>query len=137
LELSLDAKNKIIQEIWKPIKSFEDTYQISSHGRLKRFYFSTGWKFINGHVDKIWGYRVVTLTRGGIPVTARTHILVAMAFLGHIEDDGLEVHHIDFNKLNNFLDNLKLLTHDTHMRIHKEHRFNEWKLQIAKEKELI
>jgi len=58
------------------------------------------------------------------------HRLVAREFIGNIED--LLVHHIDGDKLNNEVDNLKILTQSEHMILHKtgKHRSESTKRKI-------
>ena len=60
------------------------------------------------------GYKIVR--RDGKKV--RYHRLIAMTVLGITLADGMDVHHIDGNKLNNDPSNLMVLSHADHARLH-------------------
>jgi hypothetical protein len=94
--------------IWKPIKGFED-YQISNFGRVKSFK-KVNEKILKPGIDGA-GYLSVVLSKNKKAKTKTIHQLVACAFLGHkICGHTLVVNHIDFNKLNNNLLNLEIIT---------------------------
>ena len=88
-------------EIFKPIKGFEDYYEISNKGRIhnKRKLIKT---FINNS-----GYECIKLTVNKVRYNFTIHRLVALNFLS---DKKSEVNHLDGNKLNNSLDNLEWTT---------------------------
>ena len=60
------------------------------------------------------GYKIVR--RGGKKI--RYNRLIAMTVLGITLTDGMDVHHIDGNKLNNDPSNLMVLSHADHARLH-------------------
>lgn len=104
-------------EEWRDIVGYEGLYQVSSFGRVrsldKYILRSNGvTQFMPGKVMKqrvdAYGYMLVGLC---LPVkryyTAKVHRLVASAFLGCSE---LEVDHIDGNRKNNLLINLRWAT---------------------------
>ena len=98
-------------EIWKTIKGFE-RYQVSSLGNVKSLnYKNTGSeKIMVGGMDA-YGYRNVSLRNNGNAKTRTVHQLVSESFLNHIPNGRkLVVNHKDFNRLNNHVDNLEIVT---------------------------
>ena len=107
-------------EIWKDIPEWEGYYQVSNLGRVKSLS-----RTVNGKENKPIkrkervlkpapipsGYLSVVLCRFGTRKTELVHALVASAFLGY-ERRGRELvcDHIDENKLNNNLSNLRVIT---------------------------
>lgn len=96
-------------EIWKPIKGFEEEYEISNYGRLISKKQSPP-KIIKGYVEKN-GYVLVNLTKmkNGKNLkkrTVRIHRLVAETFIPN-PNNYLEVNHIDMVKTNNIVSNLE------------------------------
>lgn len=95
-------------EIWKPIKCF-DGYEASNMGNIR----SLKWNKIRT-LKAIFdgkGYLQVRLYKNGKPKTRKIHQLIAEVFLNH-KPCGFEfvVNHIDFNGLNNKIDNLEIIT---------------------------
>ena len=107
-------------EIWKDIKNYEGRYQISNFGNVKSLerivkHSRLGEQKINErllsiHLDKT-GYLKVSLCKNNKQKRGTIHQLVAESFLGH-EPNGhtLVVNHIDFNKQNNHVSNLEIVT---------------------------
>lgn len=60
------------------------------------------------------GYNRLCLSKNGKRYTKKVHRLVAEAFLDDYSE-GLEVNHKDFNKLNNDVRNLEMMTHRENM----------------------
>jgi hypothetical protein len=102
-------------EIWKDIKGYEGSYQVSSKGRVKALsrVVKSRWgtpkplkeKEIREIVDAL-GYSRLSLSKDGKVKTHKIHRLVAETFLigeGHIN-------HIDGNKQNNHVSNLEFCT---------------------------
>lgn len=107
-----------MNEIWKPIKDFETAYEVSNLGRVK----SLARERKNGtgsylHKERILKHGIssfyynVCLKFNGKTKTRNVHQLVAEAFLNH-KPCGfkLVVNHKDFNKLNNCVENLEIVT---------------------------
>lgn len=89
-----------MEEVWRQSNDMKD-YEISSEGRIKNS--KTG-RIMKTNIDKK-GYEQVTLRDQKRACTRRVHKLVADAF--HPGDhEGLEVTHLDRNRLNNRADNL-------------------------------
>ncbi len=95
-------------EVWKTIKGFEN-YEVSNLGRVKSL------KYNKERILKFSilsnGYKVVDLYNNNIRKTKKIHQLVAIAFLNH-NPCGMElvVNHKDFDKLNNNVNNLEIVT---------------------------
>ena len=108
-----------MKEIWKDIKNYGGLYQVSDLGNIK----SLERKVDNGYcirtvkekvlksVVSFQGYFIVSLHKNGEQKTLKIHQLVAIAFLNHTPDGHtLVVNHINFNKKDNRLDNLEIVT---------------------------
>ena len=96
-------------EQWQKIQGYENDYLISSFGEVKS---------IKNSKDKILkkskntkGYFIVSLCKNGKTKSFQIHQLVAIHFLNHIPN-GLSsvINHIDFNKNNNNVSNLEIVT---------------------------
>ena len=108
----------IMKEIFKPIPSYPD-YEASNLGRIKSkqrvVVAKTGRKYIVK--EKILkqslrnGYYIASLTLNFIKKNESVHQLVAMAFLNH-KPCGMKlvVDHKDDNRLNNYVNNLRIIT---------------------------
>jgi len=93
------------QIITKPIKGWEDRYSITNDGKV--YSYISGRYLYKGY-DKD-GYELVTLSRNNYHRTYRIHRLVAETFIDN-PDNKEEVNHIDFNKKNNWFENLEWVT---------------------------
>ena len=108
------------QEIWKEIKGYEGYYEVSNLGRFRSMdriiSFSNGrkvfykGKIINGSIEKD-GYICVKLSKNGNNETKKLHRLIAQTFMPVDNSDNLEVNHIDFNRINNRINNLEWVSH--------------------------
>jgi hypothetical protein len=103
-----------MKEIWKDISEYEGLYQVSNLGRVKslgRYINKTQWlpEKIKATGDNGNGYKIVNLYKNNKGKMFYVHRLVAKAFLGDIPL-GYEVNHIDFDKSNNKLCNLEIVS---------------------------
>jgi transposase len=109
---------------WKPVLNYEDIYEISENGDVKRI-AQTNNQYGVGHILKhniINGYAHVQLHKQGKVKSMRVHRLVAMSFLINDENKP-HVNHIDGNKLNNHFSNLEWCT-PSENEIHKHRVLN-------------
>lgn len=104
--------------MWKGIKNFENYYQISTKGIVRsidrRVKTAKGYRFYKGRVLEpnigTNGYYYVILSKPGVSKTAYIHKLVADAYLEN-PNSLSDVDHINENKLDNRLENLRYLSH--------------------------
>lgn len=105
------------KEIWKDIPGYDGFYQVSNLGRVKSFKMRTP-KIMTCSLTKR-GYLNVRLCRDGKPKNHLVHRLVASCFVGCVDD--MTVNHIDFDKQNNRVENLEILSiRDNLIHYHKE-----------------
>lgn len=91
-----------MKEIWKPIKDYEDLYEVSNTGKVRR-----GEHELNRYSNNRGkGYLCVALCKNGIRKRCTVHKLVAQAFLPEIKGKN-QINHIDGNPSNNNLYNLE------------------------------
>ena len=98
------------KEIWKDVKGYEGSYQVSNLGRVRslervirgRTYHS---KMLAQRMDR-YGYLRTTLYKRGKPRTITIHRIVAENFLSK-DTEKDTVNHKDGDKLNNKTDNLE------------------------------
>lgn len=98
-------------ERWAAIAGFENMYEVSDFGNVRRI--GRGRGSVNGRMRHLTnhagGYLTVSLYKDNAPRPFLVHRLVAEAFIGPIPPRH-EVNHIDGNKTNNQLGNLEILT---------------------------
>jgi hypothetical protein len=93
----------MVEEMWKSvaIPGFEDLYEASNHGRIRR----TANARLLKQANHPKGYLAVMLSGRGRRQNALVHKLVLEAFEGKCPD-GHETRHLDGNRQNNLLTNL-------------------------------
>jgi hypothetical protein len=108
---------------WNPVfyNGIETNIEAAKDGSLRRVRkeWNVGYRFEYGEVDfsklKLHcnGYRFIRIQiKDSAPKTVCVQQLIAAAFLDYkFQGNKLVIDHIDSNKLNNNLDNLKLVTH--------------------------
>lgn len=109
-----------MEEIWKDVKGFEGRYKVSNHGRLMSFpskgKYKNTWHILSIK-DKSGWYLSTPLCRKSPHKSVKIHILVYKTFIGDVPN-GYLIHHIDGNKQNNRLDNLRKETYKEHVNYH-------------------
>lgn len=107
-------------EIWKDVIGFEGFYKVSNKGTVKslsRTFLRNGKypsllkeKFLNAYPDT-GGYLTVGLMQNNMKKNRTVHQLVAESFLNHTPcGHKLVVNHINFNKTDNRVENLEIVT---------------------------
>jgi len=96
-------------EIYRDVVGYEGIYKVSNLGNVKSLRYGKE-KQMKQSKDSS-GYFVIGMRLNNIPKIRRVHQLVAESFLNH-KRCGLKlvVNHIDFNKANNRVENLEIVT---------------------------
>lgn len=98
-------------EEWRPVVGYEDVYEVSNLGRVRRTRVNT---LVVNRVLKpaqqTSGHLYVNLCRSNTPRTICIHVLVLAAFVGP-RPRGMVSCHIDGDPTNNALSNLRYGTH--------------------------
>lgn len=108
---------KLDNEIWKPVPGFEESYYVSSFGRIKAIErkrqgdkgIRTLQEVIRKSVVINKYYSVYAKSPGKKNKQLRVHRIVAQVFVPN-PDDKPHVNHIDCNKFNNHYTNLEWVT---------------------------
>ena len=99
------------QELFKPIEGYEGYYDISNHGRIysqrNNIYLKP---YVTGH-----GYLSIGLRKKGKKKTFWIHRLVAIHFIEN-KNELAEINHKDFNRQNNYFENLEWINHGDNIR---------------------
>ena len=93
------------EEKWEIINSFPN-YMISTYGRIKSIKTN---KLLKPYISKR-GYAYIGLTKDKKAYNCQIHRLVAQTFIENPLNKPC-VNHIDYNKINNNVDNLEWVTH--------------------------
>ena len=133
-----------MEEIWKPVKEWEDFYLVSNLGRVKSLnritrngsgLFLKKGRLLKNHINNK-GYEYLYLKNKEKKKKMYVHRLVAMSFIPN-PNNKKEVNHIDCNPLNNNVFNLEWVTHKENMsymsKLGRSNKTGEW-LNKIKEK---
>lgn len=108
-------------ETWLPVVGYEDSYEVSSHGRVRSIprvdNLGRPWpgcmlKLVPTKRGDHWS---VSLSRNGINRTLKVHRMVAEAFIGP-PPDGTECCHGNGDGFDNRVENLRWDTHQSNVR---------------------
>jgi hypothetical protein len=100
-------------ELWKNIKNYENIYQVSSYGKIRRItkkYKRAETMKLSLNTSK---YLRVSLWKNGKRKFYLVHRLVAEAFIPNIYPEKIFIHHKDHNRKNNCVENLEWVTSQT------------------------
>ena len=101
---------------WRPVPGFENCYEVSENGDVR----SRRTGQVLAKCPHSGGYVMSHLYVGGVRTAMTNHRIVAEAFLGK-RPEGLEVMHLDGDKTNNRIENLRYGTHAENERHKSEH----------------
>lgn len=105
-------------EIWKPVKNYEDLYEVSSMGVLRKLKTK---KILKQHKNN--GSQLVVFLHDGFnSITHLVRNIVAESFLNHNKKSNKVVDHIDWNIYNNSVENLQIIFK---AESYKKQRYNE------------
>lgn len=93
------------EEHWFPVTGYEDDYEVSDQGRVRR-----SDRIMSLGMNRC-GYMKLCLVKNGETKHFTVHRLVAISILGTPFKDGLVVNHKDGNKTNNKAENLEWVTY--------------------------
>ena len=120
------------KEEWRAVVEYEGLYEVSSFGRIKSLsrlihtggcgYYKRDEQIIKLSKRAGEKYLAVGLHKDCISKTRRIHQIVAMAFLNYTPSRMVVVHHIDEDKLNNYLSNLEIKTQRYNASVGSRHR---------------
>ena len=116
-----------MNEVWRSIQGYEDFYEVSSFGRIRRLSDS---KIINPQTTEK-GYLRVGLFQGNKRKWHKVHRLVAQTFIPNPENKP-QINHKDFNKKNNRICNLEWVTNQENARYSMDNMLPEEK-PVSKE----
>lgn len=114
---------------WKPIKEYEELYELRSDGLIHSLPRSTTKGYYTyGRIGNNDRFSVV-LSKNGKIKSKLVHRLVYETFVGEIPE-GYDVHHINHNHRDNRVENLQLVEKTQHNELHKEDRISKTRKSV-------
>jgi hypothetical protein len=116
-ELFEGASPVLLLEWWKPMPGFEDSYEVSCIGNIRRTKPGRGTRtgYLKRFLNRRIGYYYVYPSRDGKNYTRRINVLVARAFHGE-PPDGMVCDHVNGDKSKNWASNLEYVTQGDNVR---------------------
>ena len=118
----IDNIQSLNNEIWKEIEGTNGYYFVSNYGRIKSLYKYEA--ILLKPTITTSGYERLQIKQDGIINNKFVHRLVAAAFLPAPDHIDWQLHHKDFNKRNNYAENLIWLSAADHTKLHNEKNTN-------------
>lgn len=103
-----------MEEIWRPVLGYEDRYEVSNLGNVRSLHYLGTNKIKNLSLQNCNGYKRAYFKVNMKGFHKFVHILVYEAFNGKIPK-GLEIEHINGKRDDNYLTNLRAVTHKENM----------------------
>ena len=118
-EYCIDNTENLKGEIWCTIKHTNGKYKVSNKGRIKSLQKYTA-KILKDRITKQGYKRIEVIDMYGNRKSWLVHRLVANAFMLPPDNELMQIHHKDKNRLNNNVENLIWLTPEKHNKIHNK-----------------
>ena len=98
----------LVNEKWLPIKGYEGLYEVSNYGRVRSLnYRKKGVRKVLKCHARLGYYIKTSLVKDGVRKYYRVHRLVAQAFLPQPMEGQTQVEHINTDKRDNRVQNLR------------------------------
>lgn len=122
------------RQIWKSVVDYEGLYEVSNRGNIRSLHKKTKELSI---ANSKRGYRVVSLYKDGNATMKNVHQLVAQAFIPN-PDNKPCINHKDFNRLNNYVENLEWCTYaENNLHSIEEGKRGKTVIQLTRDGEFI
>lgn len=117
-----------MEEEWNPVKNYESLYEVSNLGNIRSISSRWGKRNKPREVKLITtpaNYKRVKLSKNNKGKFYMVHRLVYESFVGEIPDN-FEINHKDYNRSNNCIDNLEVMTHFDNTRYSKAKKVGQY-----------
>lgn len=122
--------NEIFNKVFEDVKDYEGFYKISKNGEIWSCFYN---KIMSPQLSED-GYYKIVLSKKGLQKKCSIHRLLALQYIPNLENKQ-EVDHIDRNRINNSLSNLRWLNRYENMSNRKDNLCLLNKQQLEQRKE--